>query len=184
MVQHGVGGLAFEFMTTKRMMGECQFRRIQSSTGVVKVPTKIRLSRSFVEAGISMDEITDTMLHEIAHAIAGHAAGHGPEWKAVCRRIGADPTRTSSATASPEATWKGYCPRCENVRAKFHRAPLRVRFCAPCHKQGQKVYLKWFKDGTLVPLHKMPARYREEMNYRRNVTEQPKPKTLEDFFKF
>lgn len=33
------------------------------------------------------------LLHEIAHAIAGWGAGHGPEWKEVCREIGADPRR-------------------------------------------------------------------------------------------
>ena len=37
------------------------------------------------------EAIKDTMLHEIAHAIAGHRAGHGPDWQAVCRRIGAKP---------------------------------------------------------------------------------------------
>ncbi len=36
-------------------------------------------------------EIRDTVLHEIAHALAGHAAGHGPVWKAIARRIGATP---------------------------------------------------------------------------------------------
>lgn len=31
------------------------------------------------------------LLHEIAHAIAGWSAAHGPVWKEVCRQIGADP---------------------------------------------------------------------------------------------
>ena len=39
----------------------------------------------------SEEQIRDTVLHEIAHAIAGHGAGHGPLWKATARRIGATP---------------------------------------------------------------------------------------------
>lgn len=36
--------------------------------------------------------IRDTILHEIATVIAGPEAGHGPKWKAVCRRVGARST--------------------------------------------------------------------------------------------
>lgn len=35
--------------------------------------------------------VRELLLHEIAHALAGQYAGHGPRWKAVCRRIGAIP---------------------------------------------------------------------------------------------
>ena len=36
-------------------------------------------------------EVKDTILHEIAHALAVARAGHGPAWKTVARRIGATP---------------------------------------------------------------------------------------------
>ena len=39
----------------------------------------------------SEEQLLDTVLHEIAHAIAGHEAGHGLLWKATARRIGATP---------------------------------------------------------------------------------------------
>ena len=35
----------------------------------------------------SPETVLDTLLHEIAHAIAGPAAGHGPVWKAVAIRL-------------------------------------------------------------------------------------------------
>ena len=41
--------------------------------------------------GGSKEQIRDTVLHEIAHAIAGREAGHGPLWKVTARRIGATP---------------------------------------------------------------------------------------------
>lgn len=37
-------------------------------------------------------EVRDTILHEIAHALAPRA-GHGPKWRAICRQIGAEPKR-------------------------------------------------------------------------------------------
>ena len=52
---------------------------------------KITLSKHL--AKLPEEKIRDTILHEIAHAIAGHAAGHGPKWKAACRQIGAIPER-------------------------------------------------------------------------------------------
>ena len=36
-------------------------------------------------------EIRDTVLHEIAHALVGPEARHGPEWKAIAKRLGATP---------------------------------------------------------------------------------------------
>lgn len=30
----------------------------------------------------------DTILHEVAHALAGHKAGHGPRWFRIAERIG------------------------------------------------------------------------------------------------
>ena len=38
-------------------------------------------------------QVKDTILHEIAHVIAGPNAGHGWAWKQACLRIGAEPTR-------------------------------------------------------------------------------------------
>lgn len=49
---------------------------------------QIKLSKRWVQA-IPDEEILDTILHEIAHAIAGSKAGHGYEWKQVCINIGA-----------------------------------------------------------------------------------------------
>lgn len=36
----------------------------------------------------SLLQLATTTIHELGHVIAGHAAGHGPEWKAACRRLG------------------------------------------------------------------------------------------------
>jgi hypothetical protein len=36
----------------------------------------------------SVEQLWETVAHELAHAVAGHEAGHGPEWKAAARRLG------------------------------------------------------------------------------------------------
>ena len=60
-------------------LGFCNFRRQL---------IKINL-RHLIEDDPS--DVTDTILHEIAHAIAGQNAGHGPQWKLVAESLGATP---------------------------------------------------------------------------------------------
>ena len=79
MDEHGLTGWTFAFVEAKRHLGDCHFRH-----------RVIRISRTHGLEG-NEEQIRDTMLHEIAHAIAGREAGHGRLWKATARRIGATP---------------------------------------------------------------------------------------------
>ena len=79
MDEHGLTDWTLAFGEARRRLGDCHFRH-----------HVIRISRTHALAG-SEEQIRDTVLHEIAHAIAGHEAGHGPLWKATARRIGATP---------------------------------------------------------------------------------------------
>ena len=36
----------------------------------------------------SVEQLWETLAHELAHVLAGCGAGHGPEWKAVAKRLG------------------------------------------------------------------------------------------------
>jgi hypothetical protein len=47
-------------------------------------------------------EFRDTVLHEIAHAIVGYEARHGPVWKAKCREIGCTGEVTGRAFRVPQ----------------------------------------------------------------------------------
>ena len=55
----------FRFNRRKRALGTCHYG-----------PRRIELSSHFVVAN-DPDEVRDTVLHEIAHALAGPMAGHG-----------------------------------------------------------------------------------------------------------
>ena len=76
---HGLTGWTFAFGEARRRLGHCHFQ-----------DRMIRISRTHALEG-SEEQIRDTVLHEIAHAIAGYEAGHGPLWKTTARRIGATP---------------------------------------------------------------------------------------------
>ena len=79
MDEHGLTGWTLAFAESRSRLGDCDFNDRQ-----------IRIGRDHALEG-NEEEIRDTVLHEIAHAIAGPEAGHGPLWKATVRRIGATP---------------------------------------------------------------------------------------------
>lgn len=112
MKKHGIWeqGWRFRWDNAKRRYGVCRYR---SKT--------IGLSKNLVSLN-TVEKTKDTILHEIAHAIAGHKAGHGWEWKQVCIRIGAKPERcySSSDTNTPKLKYYAVCGGCgmEHQRSK------------------------------------------------------------------
>lgn len=74
-------GWRFIFSNGKTVIGHCHFLK-----------KEIAFSKHYVE--IEEVEVKDTILHEIAHALAGGKAGHGKEWKRACQIVGANPKRT------------------------------------------------------------------------------------------
>ena len=79
MDRHGLREWGLRFSAAWGRLGECRPDR-----------KLILLSRLHAVGG-SPAQVTDTILHEIAHALAGPEAGHGPVWKEIARRIGAVP---------------------------------------------------------------------------------------------
>ena len=79
MDEHGLDTWTFAFLEAERRLGDCNYQ-----------DRVIRVGRTHaLDAGEA--EIRDTILHEIAHALAGPEARHGAVWKATARRIGATP---------------------------------------------------------------------------------------------
>lgn len=168
MTHHGVGYLEFQFDNGRKRLGSCLFRKCRDANGrMVRIPVRITLSKHYAVL-LPVEEIEQTILHEIAHAKAGHAAGHGPVWAAIARSIGATGNRCASPSASPATSVAGYCPLCEKVVMNQHRLPLRVYYCTACRKAGRLTLgdkgksLKWFRNGKHVPVHSMPQRFQEE----------------------
>ncbi len=83
MDEHGLTDWRLAFVESGRRLGDCHYR-----------DRVIRIGRAHALAG-NDEGIRDTVLHEIAHALAGPDTHHGPLWKAIARRVGATPKSVS-----------------------------------------------------------------------------------------
>ena len=77
MAEHKLSGWTFALSGAKRRLGVCKYREKRIEIG------------AFYALHNSEDAVLDTLLHEIAHALAGPEAGHGPVWQAIAARVGA-----------------------------------------------------------------------------------------------
>lgn len=120
MHEHGLRGWGFAFNRRKRIMGLCCFG-----------PKRIELSIHYVASNTEAS-VTDTILHEIAHALCGPDAGHGARWQRKCVELGAVPKRCGDAVM-PRGSWRATCPAC-GLEHHRHRRPMKGRtyFCRPC----------------------------------------------------
>lgn len=115
----------FAFDRAVRRFGCCHWRT-----------RRITLSRHLVLLN-DEEQVRDVVLHEVAHALAGHRAGHGPEWRRMARVVGARPERCYPATvATPPRPWTATCPSCSRTWEHYRRAEGMA--CARC---------SWRHDG-------------------------------------
>lgn len=115
-------GWKFQWSSSKVEFGKCNF-----------VQKTITVSRALAEVN-NDEEIKDTVLHEVAHALAGPAAKHGEEWKKVAEMVGARPeAKAPEETKSAVAKWIGTCPNCGDTVSR-HRLTESTRktACADC----------------------------------------------------
>lgn len=115
----------------KRYLGQVTSRR-NGWTGE-STPFRLSLTSDLVNH-YPHETVVDVILHEIAHVIAGHAAGHGPKWKQVCQKIGANPQRLYEGENYTPTNYKytAYCPKCETGAGGFYRRPTRTYIHTKC----------------------------------------------------
>ena len=119
---------SFGFDNAKRRAGLCDYAR-----------RRISVSR-YLAARYDDETNHQTLLHEVAHALAGPAAGHGPEWKRVARDLGyRGGTTHNGETATELAPWVGGCPA--GHVAYRHRRPPRATSCVKCAPRFDDRYL-------------------------------------------
>lgn len=122
---HGLTALGwtFEMSSSQRRLGVCKYRpkRIEFSTHYEHIP---------------WDEIEDTLLHEIAHALVGPRHGHDQTWKQKCREIGAKPTRLAdeSIESAAEPNYEIVCTGCGQSFKRYRLRPalLNRYHCSEC----------------------------------------------------
>lgn len=119
MNQHGLTDWTFQWDRAKQRAGACFYRR-----------KMITLSIHYVTKN-ELDDVKDTILHEIAHALTP-GDHHGFLWQAACRRIGAKPQRCcGNHVAMPEGRYKATCNTCGMTFSK-HRKLKKKHYCRKC----------------------------------------------------
>lgn len=117
----GPGVWTFDFDHAKKRAGLCNF-----------TDHRISVSR-YLAAKHDDDEVHQTLLHEVAHALAGPDAAHGPRWKKIARDLGyVGGTTHHGEIAHERAPWVGRCPS-GHEHYRFRR-PTRTSSCAKCRR--------------------------------------------------
>ena len=98
---------------------------------------RITLSKTLTELN-EWDDVKDTLLHEIAHALAGEGHGHDWLWKDKCELIGARPERCyPNYIKRPPKKYKGICPKCGRIVYGCRRRDMS---CGKCSKTYNPKY--------------------------------------------
>ena len=79
----------------------------------------------------SRNEVYNTILHEIAHALVGPGHGHNQKWQLQARAIGCDAERCHSVTHGLDR-WHGTCPCGNEWKRKKLMRKIRNAKCPHC----------------------------------------------------
>jgi predicted SprT family Zn-dependent metalloprotease len=110
------------------------FDNAKTRAGLCNYTAKRITVSKYLAAKYEDDEIHQVLLHEVAHAIAGARAGHGPKWKAVASELGYEGKRLhGGAIADEMARWVGTCPA-GHVHYRY-RKPTRQLACGKCSRR-------------------------------------------------
>lgn len=129
MDQHALLDWSFEWDRAKRRFGRCVF-----------ATKTISLSKYVTEVKPE-DEVKDTILHEIAHALVGPGHGHDEVWRRMALKIGSNGQRCYGGEALPGK----YVATCKNGHVHYrYRKPKKRSSCGACCKTFNPDYvLKW-----------------------------------------
>lgn len=130
MREHGLHDWALRISSAKKAQGSCSYTK-----------REIALSGVFIRLN-DAPRVRLTILHEVAHALVGRQAGHGPIWRNKCIEIGGDGKQY--ATNLNVLAWVGRCTRPEcggKVCGHFSRRPTKTYVHATCQSM-----VKWTQE--------------------------------------
>lgn len=139
MREHGLHEWRLTFDRAKTRAGQCRFDRheISLSGPLMRLQDEV--------------EVRETILHEIAHALAGPSHGHDATWRRIAHSIGSTGQTRLRTDALPKADWVGTCPRGHTIGR--HRRPSRPLSCGRCSSSfTAEAILIWTYKGRPVPM--------------------------------
>ncbi|GAB2619633.1 hypothetical protein Aab01nite_33750 [Paractinoplanes abujensis] len=160
MAEHRLSGWRLVFDNAKTRAGSCHSAK-----------REIALSRPLMRL-YEPAQVRQTILHEVAHALAGAGHGHDRVWRGIARRIGYTGGRCLPAdTPKVDGAWVGVCAA--GHRTTAHRRPIRVRSCPECSKTFDlSARYEWTHRGRPAA---MDPRYTAELARLRERRPAPRP---------
>lgn len=151
MADHGLTGWYFQWDNAKKRFGQCNYTY------------KILSFSRFLTEHSEEEDFMATVMHEIAHALVGSGAGHGPVWKAKMRELGQNPSRTKASNAAQREARKaaanyvltcatsgkvlGHLDRLVKTRRTKYRVITYMGHQCPCHREVVLYNGKSFADA-------------------------------------
>lgn len=137
--EHGLHDWTLVFDNAKARFGVCRDERRQ-----------IGLSRRLTSLSTE-DDVRETLLHEIAHALVGKQHGHNEVWRRTAVSIGASGERCGERLPGSEGPWEGRCPN--GHVSHQHKRPTRVKSCGLCSPGfDPTLILDWTYRGQPAPM--------------------------------
>ena len=141
MRKHGIEYWQFAWNNAKRIGGQCRHGR---ETIVLSKPlTALRTE----------DNVKNTILHEIAHALVGRGHGHDHVWRAKAIEIGCTGDRCYSDKVDIASKYVGECPTCNFVFKRHRLGNGRTYSCNKCssiHDPNNLIVWTDTKTGKVV----------------------------------
>ena len=145
MEQHGLldKGWHFAFDRANKRFGSCQYYR-----------KRITLSKPLTELN-SVQEVRNTILHEIAHALTP-GQNHNHIWRAKAQAIGCTGDRcySSEKVARPVLKYIAVCSSCKRQYSRS-RMGRRLTSCGKCSNKFDPKYVLTFKPNPTFQINKL-----------------------------
>ncbi len=158
MGEHGLRGWGFGFDRAKVRAGACHW-----------AAHRITLSAPITQAH-DAEQVRETVLHEVAHALVGPRHGHDAVWRSQARAIGSTGDRCYQAEVPVVAgRWQGRCAAGHVVHR--HRRPTRVLVCTRCRGvPALDRVISWSHDGRPVDHAELGPAVRETLQRLHTLT--------------
>lgn len=133
---HGLNEWTFAWSRASKTFGLCNY-----------TTKTIHMSARLVELNAEA-ECLNTLTHELAHALVGHAHGHDSVWASKHRELGGDGRAryTHESVVAVPKKWIVSCPECH---AEWHLARRqRGEYkCTHCKRAGRYLYPLVWKEN-------------------------------------